>query len=257
MATLIWSLTHACPEEWRQRFEKLAIPTLHIPFVRVELVSDLRAVDTSLRMLESYDGIIFTSRHAVRFTRDRLDALSVEMSIPVYCVGSSTARESESLGLTPSWVADEYSGKGLATMLAERLTTGDHLLFPKSTKSNDAPWRILRKKDIHVHGINLYAPHVINYEKGAEVRKLLADESLVIAFGSPSAVNGWVNIWDSPSQAATVLEHSFVCAIGGATSQALQRIGTRPDIVPKKPTANGLCLAISQAMERRAHEPGG
>ncbi|MCH8012108.1 MAG: uroporphyrinogen-III synthase [Candidatus Marinimicrobia bacterium] len=253
MTTLIWSLTHACPKDWVQRFQDIGIKTLQVPFVRVELVSDCTLVDSCLRDLGSYDGMIFTSRHAVKFTWERIKVLGLQLSIPVHCIGTSTVREIQKLGLTPSLVAEDFSGRGLAQVLAEKVPPGQRLLFLKSIKSDMEPWKFLEEKGVYVESVDLYEPSLITYEEGAEIRQFLDQQSVIVTFGSPSAVEGWVNVWESPDQAATVLEEACIAILGLTTSRALQKLGKQPNIFPDKPTAEELCSAIFTRMKKELH----
>lgn len=257
MVPLIWSLTHPCPGEWVERFEDTGIKTNHIPFVRIEPVSDVSAVDAALKDLASYDGVVFTSQHAVRMTAERLSALGLTPSIPIYGVGSSTVREIEAQGWEARVGYHPFSADGLADWLRDKLTSGGRLLFPKSAASRMAPWRSLKKNGIQVYGVDLYRPHPITYREGSEVRGIIGGGQAWVVFGSPSGVGGWINIWGSTGKAARRLDPSKVCALGKTTAKALGRLAIRPAIIPGKPTVDYLCRAIYRGVGSERHEPVG
>lgn len=257
MIPLVWSLTRPCPEEWVKKFKQAGMGTVHLPFVKIEPVSDFSAVDSGLKNLDSYQGMVFTSRHAVRIIADRVRALGLSVAVPIYAVGPSTASQIESLGWKARMGDDPISGTDLARWLGERLSPGNRLLFPKSAASRMAPWNDLAKKGIQVDGVDLYRPRPIWSEEGSEVRHIFRDDPAWIVFGSPSAVEGWINVWGSPDRAGSRLESSRVCAPGKSTKDALERMGITPGIVPSGPTADAICRAIYERLRSERHEPVG
>lgn len=264
MAPLIWSLTHPCPREWLERFEDTGITITHIPFVRIEPVSDTSEVDSALKGLSSYDGVVFTSQHSVRMTADRLRLLGLTQSVLIYAVGSSTAREVEAQGWFPERAPLErsrvgnrpFSAHGLAVWLGENLGSG-RLLFLKSAASRMEPWRRLEKNGIEVDGVDLYRPSPITHRDGTQVRDVIGNGGAWVVFGSPSGVRGWINIWGSTRKATAMLDPSKVCALGKTTAKALDRIGIRAAVIPRKPTVEYLCRAIFRRVGSERHEPVG
>lgn len=255
MGPLIWSLTYPCPAPWIERFEGVGLKTFHIPFVRIERVGDGTAIDSALRRLSSYDGVVFTSRHAVRMTGERLDALGVVLSVPIFCVGPSTAGEIEKRGWKAETVGRRYSGEGLVAGLVHRFAYGGRLLFPRSTGSNMAPWTRLKKKGIEVDGIDLYRPCPITFREGSKVREIVQRKGAWVTFGSPSGIEAWINIWGSSPQATRRLEDARVAAIGKTTARALKRLGIVPGIIAGRPTAEHLCRAIYGTVRSEGHGP--
>jgi len=109
---------------------------VHRPIVKCVGLEDYSHFDGLLKRLETFDWLIFTSAHSVRFFFERLrlagfDARSLA-SARIAAIGKTTAGELEGFGISADLVPDNESSTGLLEKFASLDMKGKQVLLPRA-----------------------------------------------------------------------------------------------------------------------------
>lgn len=165
---------------------------------------ELRSLDVDL--VEHIDGLpdwlVVTSSSAMPTLERAVSAMPELLSVPLACVGESTAERLRALGFKTG-LDPAQGARALADDLREIAKAGAHLLWPRGTLSDDLA-TYMREE-----GFRVEDPVV--YETLKLVHKSQPPAASHIFFASPSAVDAWCDQWP----------HSELCPIAiGTTTQA-------------------------------------
>src|SRR5260370_12199462 len=121
-------------KELRERLEELGAQVVLLPLVRFLEPENTSDLDRTIRSLEKFDWLIFTSANAVTFFLGMcraLGCLPTSGHTKIAAVGSATRLALEKEGLQASLVPAEFSGARLAAELAGAIA-GQSVLLPTS-----------------------------------------------------------------------------------------------------------------------------
>lgn len=148
--------------------------------------------------------------------------------VPVIAVGAATAAAVRRRGGRVEFVGSA----GLGALVEDGILDGQRILFPRAAGTDPVVLdRIARR------AASLEAPVV--YETVPQPPGDAAVDA--VAFGSPSAVRGWVSARD--------LYGLLVGAIGKTTAGELAAVGRRPDVIAARPDFESLAEAMVRRLE--------
>ncbi len=201
----------------------------------------------ALRNIESYDYLLFTSAHAVRFFVDELrdQWIKKPSTITIVAVGPATARALAEAGFTAQVVGRRPGFEGLSLQLKE--VSGKRVLFPRSTKASDDAIKALENRGALVTPLLLYATVPLSAPQ-AVFQEILADADYVI-FMSPSAIEGFVSnvakVPDSTILTEQVRSIRALC-IGPFTGRAACKAGFKQIVIAKPSTTDGILNTLQK-----------
>jgi uroporphyrinogen-III synthase len=152
---------------------------------------------------------------------------------PVAAVGRATAASVEEAGGRVGLVGEAGAGS-LVARLAER-TEGTFVFFPHATGASPATIAALEQAGAEVKALAVY-----------ETRPVAPGPDPVdaVAFGSPSAVQGWL--------LSRHLDGLVLGAIGETTARALAEVGRPPQVVPPRPDFEDLMAHLAGHLRQRS-----
>ena len=206
----------------RRGFEPVSLPCIRIEELPLD-GARLRA------RAGRCDVLVLTSATTVSILADH-DAFP---DLPVVAVGEATAARARAVGAEVLWV-----GSGGAHHLASGaapLLRGRRLLFAGAANAVATTIGLLDEVATSVHAVPAYTT-VPAPPPGDRVD--------AVTFASPSAVAGWLSSRD--------LDGLVVGAIGPTTAEALERVGTVPDVVPSQPGFEALIDAMAALRPERS-----
>lgn len=175
------------------------------------------------------DWLVVTSPRAVRAVWPR----GGMPPPPVAAVGPSTAASVEEAGGTVGLVGDA-GVEALVARLAER-AGGASVFFPHATGAAPSTVSALEKAGVEVKAVAVYETRLI--APGP-------DPVDAVAFGSPSAVRGWL--------ISRHLQDLVLAAIGETTARALADAGRSPQVVPRRPDFEELMAHLADYLRQRS-----
>jgi uroporphyrinogen III methyltransferase/synthase len=109
---------------------------VHRPIVKCVGLEDYSQFDAILKRLETFDWLIFTSAHSVRFFFERLRIMGSDArtlaSMRVATIGKTTAGEHAGFGLLADLVPDNESSAGLLENFGTMDMNGKRVLLPRA-----------------------------------------------------------------------------------------------------------------------------
>lgn len=223
----------------------LGLPVLVWAAVRV-LAADTADLDEALRRAESFDWIVFTSRHAVAAVTRRLPA--PPHAVRTAAVGLATAAVLQQHGWPVDLIPPEPSAAGLvAAFAAAGGAHGAHVLYPASSRAPPTLASGLTRLGAQVTVVEAYrtvSGATLDIE---ECRSWISREAVgAVTFASPSAVSELESALGKENF-ARLLGAAPAVAIGPTTAHALAERGYTPTLA-ESATLRGLARTSLQAV---------
>ena len=190
---------------------------IHVPMIALRPPADQGPVDSVIGKLSRYDGIIFTSKHAVRYFLERIlkktKSVKVMKGKKIIAIGKTTARHLASYGLCAMKIAKEESAEGIVKMLRGTRLKGKRFLIPRSDLARNGMIQELRRSGAWVDTVTVYQ----NVPAKTRVPDLEGIDEII--FMSPSAVKNFMK------RKKTIPDRIIVRAIGPVTRACLEEYG--------------------------------
>jgi uroporphyrinogen III methyltransferase / synthase len=229
-----------------------AVP-IEIPTIAFAPPADWSPVDRAIRQLVGFDLIVFTSRNAVRFFRERLAAKGIERipsSIRIAAIGTRTAEAAAQLSDGFPLVPEHpMAAEELVELLRERFESlkGVRVLFPRAEKGREILPEFLRKEKAIVDVVTVY--RTVPIVEGKERLKGLMSVGMAdwITFASGSAVDGFLALADGKTIRSWIgTKRIRIGSIGRVTSKALERHGFSVDAEAGTATIGAMVEAMTK-----------
>jgi uroporphyrinogen-III synthase len=223
----------------------LGLPVLVWAAVRV-LPTDTTRLEEALGRANSFDWIVFTSRHGVAAVTARLSG--PPPGLRTAAVGRATAKVLEQHGWPVDLIGTEPGAAGLiARFAASGLARGARVLYPASSRALPILASGLEQLGAEVTTVEAYrtvAGAALDIE---DCRSWIAREGVgAVTFASPSAVTELERALGRPDF-ARLLETAPAVAIGPTTARALAERGY-PSTLAESATLRGLARTSLRAV---------
>lgn len=195
-------------------------PTLKIR-VHTKPLKLSNAASRSFMRLDSYDWILFSSKHAVDYFVRQLKRRRVPVpKVPVGAVGPETAKTVRANRMKVGAMPKKANVLSLVRELGS--VHGKRILFPRSVIASNDAVRTLRAKGARVTVVPLYTTFLAELPKATK-RRALAGGYGTLSFTSPSGVRGFLSQFSS-SEKQKLLAVPAEC-IGETTAAAARKAG--------------------------------
>ena len=230
--------------------KSLGLPVLVWAAVRV-LPADAAALDEAVGRAQSFDWIVFTSRHAVAAVTARLPAPPAGMRTAA--VGRATAAVLRQHGWPVDLVPGEPSAAGLvAAFAASGCAQSSRVLYPASSRALPTLAAGLTRLGAQVTTVEAYRLASGTALDVDDCRSWIARDAVgAVTFASPSAVAELESALGQ-EDFRRLLGHAPAVAIGPTTARALTERGYTPKLA-ESATLRGLARSSLHAM--RAQVP--
>lgn len=220
------------------------------PAIRIAGPSSWRALDRSLRRLEEYRAVVFTSVNGVEgfFARaGRVLKGKPRLAGRVYAIGPATAKALARRGVRAAPLPERYEGEALARQLLRRLgrVEGSRILLPRARVARDVLPKVLEAAGAVVDDVETYRTLPDLPGRKALKRAVLRGDDCVVTFTSPSTVHQFVDAVGR-ARARRFFKTAKAASIGPVTSAALRGYGIRPAVQAEPYTAEGLVRALGR-----------
>ena len=205
-----------------KRFKSMG-KIIHVPMIEIKPARNFKAMDAAIRGISEYDGILFTSQHAVRYFLERFKKKTKSVqplrSKMIVAIGKTTEEALRRSGLKAKCVPETETAEGMVEFLRKLPVKGKRFLIPRSDLARDLLVDALRKRGAHVDPVTAYrntCPKIKKQDLGR------IDE---IVFTSPSTVKNFFKIHgDIPVRIK-------VWAIGPVTRAQIKTYKVRSEIL--------------------------
>jgi len=233
--------------ELKARLEKMGAVVLLFPAVNFSEPTDTTELDQSIKSLNEFDWIVFTSANAVRFFAGRCRKLGVEPSndgnFRCAAVGPATASAVAAEGFPVDHVAQEFIGSALASELSTMLN-GRKVLLPRSERARPDLPAALKAVGAVVTEIVAYQTGRVGTIDPAVMQAIREAEVDVISFFSPSAIEN-MRAELGEEVLSRLGAKAKMAAVGPTTAAALRDAGLSVAIQAPRATAESMAVAIA------------
>ncbi|HLO85719.1 MAG TPA: uroporphyrinogen-III synthase [Nostocaceae cyanobacterium] len=250
------------PRNYAARFaeqiiKKGGLPML-MPTIETYSLVDYTELDDTLKNIDDFDWILFTSRNGIAGFFQRLNALNLPISVLQNCQLAAIGKDAESLlsicgrvDLIPA----EPSPVGMVTELGKLPNIqGKKILVPAPkvvgiTEPNVIPNLVsdLQKLSVHVTRVPVYITQAVN-KNIYPVELNLIQQGLIdiIAFSSTAEVESFMNMFNSKND----YENCVFACFGPYTSANAKKLGIKVAITSKDFSSfEGFVEAIANAYQ--------
>jgi uroporphyrinogen III methyltransferase/synthase len=238
--------------------ESLGAQAIEAPTFRLAPPEDTEAVDRAAASLDGYRWVVFESATAVaRFmaalARGPRDMRSFG-GVRVCAVGPSTAERLVANGIKPDIVMPEFRAESIGEALGAHGALADQrVLVVRPDHLHDLVAQDLAARGASVTDLIAYRTTPDSSESPIvqELYRLLLDGRIdAVTFTSPTAVRRFAALIGE-EQAADLLGHTFVAAVGPVTAAAAAELGIPTTVVATTFTTDGLVSALVQHFASR------
>jgi uroporphyrinogen III methyltransferase/synthase len=238
------------PEEQSEGFRELLLEKganpISFPVIQIYPPESWNSLDTAIKKLDSYHGLIFTSVNGVRYFIDRLHYLDKDIrelkGVRLYAIGPKTAKAVCDLGIKVDVVPEAYVAESLLESLGKEPLEGKRFLLPRAAIARETLPTELRKSGAEIDVAPAYqtlSPKSIDPEV---LRKVRAGEIDAITFTASSTVTNFVELVGKESLPA--LKKAVIACIGPITAKTAENHGLIPTVIPEKYTVDSLTIAL-------------
>lgn len=181
-----------------------------------------RASAAALARADSYDWIVFTSKHAVRYFEiaRKKQKTKKPVAARIAAVGHQTAAVLRRNGYRVSFIPKHASALDVAKALP--INTGATVLFPRSVLADAEALRVLRARGASVRAISLYSSFVPHLSPPIQTN-IVRGAYTHLSFTSPSGVTGFLK--QLPAREKRAAFRLAVICIGATTATAARDAG--------------------------------
>ena len=226
----------------------LGLPVLLWPAVSVEL-ADPGPLEEALRRIETFNWIVFASRHAVAAVTHVLS--SPPKGVKIAAVGQATAQVLRQRGWPVDLLPSEANAAGLVDAFAAAAATfkGSRILFPASSRALPTIAAGLTQLGAEVTQVEAYRTESSTALDVEDCRSWISKGGIgAVTFASPSAVDELEHALGKPDF-DRLLSAATAVAIGPTTARALTDRGHTPALA-ESATLQGLALTTHRLLHK-------
>lgn len=230
-----------------ERLADLGADCLEFPTIRIAPPSDWSGMDQSIRRIEEYDWIFFTSPNGVRFFFERLEHLLLDWRIlkglKIGVIGPATAQALGTFHIRPDLIPEKYQAEHLLESLSHIPLTNQKILIPRAEQAREILPEGLRQMGAEVSVVSAYQTLPVSEGKEPLREKLEQGEVDCLTFTSSSTVINFLALFPR-QEILPLLKKITIACIGPITAQTARNNGLQVTITAEDYTIPGLVQAI-------------
>ena len=228
------------------QLRELGLTVLLWPAVSVA-VAETSALEEALENINTYDWIVFASRHAVAAVIERVEA--PPPNVRVAAVGKATGQVLRQRGWPVDLLPEDANAAALVSEFATKPMQGTKVLFPASSRALPTIAAGLTQLGATVTQVEAYRTEPASLDVDACRAWIERDVIAAVTFASPSAVIEPEHALAKP-HFDRLLKAAKVIAIGPTTARALEEHGCTP-IMAETANLGGLAQTTFRSLQTR------
>ncbi|HET9181463.1 MAG TPA: uroporphyrinogen-III synthase [Candidatus Angelobacter sp.] len=236
---------------------ELGAEVVEVPTIAIHPPSTYEPLDSALRKIKDYDWLLLTSVNAVEAIVARLNSLGMNATdlkhLQIAAIGPATKKAIEAQQLSVSVTPEKYVAESVVEALRGK-TEGKRVLLARAKVARDILPSELKKARVLLDVVEAYETKV---PAGAQekLQKLFSSHSQrpdIITFTSSSTATNFLSLLGNGNDQQQALKDVALASIGPVTSHTLREAGFPPPIEAREYTMQGLVLAITEYVHKRA-----
>ncbi|MGB9616521.1 MAG: uroporphyrinogen-III C-methyltransferase [Desulfomonilaceae bacterium] len=218
------------------------------PTIAIRDPDDFSALDDSIRNIQTYDWVVFTSVNGVQRFMTRFLHLTQdirELKGPrIAAIGPVTAAAVTERGVKVDLTAETFVAEGLIEVFRGLPLQGQKILIPRAEKARDALPLALTTAGAQVTTVGVYRTCKPDDVDVAPVLDMLEKKAIhAVTFTSSSTVSHFVDIVGSQRLGELMVDVT-AASIGPVTTETARRLGLRVAVEARQYTIDGLVNAM-------------
>ncbi len=216
----------------------LGADVIELPTIAIEPIIDSGKLNNAINKINEFSWIIFTSQNAVNlfFSHIYSNRKDVRIlgNIKVAVIGPATGDELLKYGIKPDLVPKEYVAESLIAELKKQDIKNRKIIIPCAKGARDTLENSLKDSGAEVERINIYKSVKPDNISDDVIEQL--EHADIVTFTSSSTARNFFSLFPSVT--------AKIASIGPKTTETIIEFGTKPEIIAKEYTIEGLINAI-------------
>ena len=223
----------------------LGAECIEFPTIKIVPPRTWDMLDKSIKSINNYDWLLFTSVNGVKYFFNRLDTLGKDVrdlhGLKIGAIGPKTAGELQNFGIKPELMPDEYRAEAVVASFEKYGVRGAKILVPRAAVAREILPDELKKIGAEVDVAPAYETVIPDHDSGW-IREMLEKGDIdMVTFTSSSTVNNFVEALKADDlELQKSMENVVVACIGPITADTARKNGLNADLVPSDYTIEGL-----------------
>jgi uroporphyrinogen III methyltransferase/synthase len=243
---------------FRALLSDLGAQCIEFPTIEIAPPQSWVDLDESIRTIEVFDWVIFTSVNGVKYFFNRLEGSGKDVralkDIKIGAIGPKTAEAIRIRGFRPDLIPREYRAEALVEAFKEGNIHPNRVLIPRAAKAREILPRELEKMGCHVAAVEAYRTVIPNHNKERVKKMFVAGQVDMVTFTSSSTVSHFFEMFqEEGDQLRAWMEGTSVACIGPITAKTAENKGLKVNLSPSEYTVPALVDAIVQYFSSHNH----
>ncbi|WP_078545295.1 uroporphyrinogen-III synthase [Litchfieldia alkalitelluris] len=216
-------------KEFSLKIKELGGTPVEVPLISFQYPSKLEKIKETIKRLDTYDWLIFTSENGVEFFFEALGHQSVLPKIAV--IGSKTNEALSQKGFQADLIPSDFVAESLTQAFKPLLKEGERFLLARGNLSRSHIPNELKELGGVVDDLVIYENSMNTSEKEKLIYLLKENQVDVLTFTSPSTVTNFIKLLEGQPWREWI-DDKVIAAIGPITKSALQEAGILVQVCP-------------------------
>jgi uroporphyrinogen III methyltransferase/synthase len=230
-----------------KKLSELGANVISFPTIQITTIKGDQILDETVRNINSFNSLIFTSENAVNSFLQKLEELNIPFdpkAFFVISIGEKTSNFCLDNGFRVDFQPKISSSEALLEELQFMDLLGRKIFVPSSTLANIKQFSALERHGAKITAIPIYINRV-NDEANLENELKILNETRIdlFIFTSPSTFKGLIEILKI-KEPNKYFENKITAVIGPVTEKAVLDAGVNPTIIPNNFSMNYLIEEI-------------
>ena len=229
------------------KLSRLGAQCIEIPTIKIAPPEDISPLKKSIKNLDIYDWLVFTSVNGVKFFFDTLFDMGKDVRslghLKLACIGPVTKERLQDYGIISDILPETYRAESVIKAFSNIELKNKKILLPRAKKARTILPEELTKMGAKVDEVIAYET-LLDIDKKEELINLLQDNKIdAVTFTSSSTVSNFISLLDSKDN-RKLLKNVITASIGPITSETARSLDIEPDIEAKEYTIQGLVYSL-------------
>ncbi len=220
---------------------------IEMPVIKIVSPSDNSNLVNSVKKINSFDWIIFTSVNGVKFFFETLFNEKKDVRalghIKFACIGPATKLKLKEFGIICDIIPNTYRAESVAEAFADIPLENKKILLPRAKKARSVLPDELKKMGADVSEVIAYetVPEEMDLNQFTEILK--EKQVDMVTFTSSSTVENFKTLIPE-DKFQSIISTACLACIGPVTAKTASNHGIQPDIIASDYTIPGLVTSI-------------
>jgi uroporphyrinogen-III synthase len=236
-------------KSFSQLVERYGGIPIEIPLLAFRPIESNQHLQDSLKALDTYDWIIFTSNVTVETFFSFINIEEMKTFPKIAVIGKKTAEILKEKGLHPEFVPTAYVAESFVEEFKPYIQRGERVLIPKGNLAREYIATSLTQAGLLVDEVVIYETYMPDESRTKLVRMLTEKQLDILTFTSPSTVDHFMAVVHEYGLEQQLTDCIIGC-IGPVTEKKLQSFGLTVHASPREYTVKDMIKSTIAYLEK-------